>query len=170
MYHITLHLFLDRIEHRELSRALWATSKAWILQNLSGQLLIWFIRDKNKKSSKRISIEEFRVKCIQWTKKQSLSDEWAFQRINGSLLMYSITDYISTSFFTSFRLSTLKPSFLLYMYWIPLIFLECYSNFPSSIFSVYYTANIYDRITIKLQPMVVPPLPFPGSNFNQYSL
>ena len=29
---------------------------------------------------------------------------------------------------------------------------------------VSYTANIYDRITIKLQPMVVPLLSFPGSS------
>ena len=28
----------------------------------------------------------------------------------------------------------------------------------------FYTANIFDRIMIKLQPMVVPVLPFPGSS------
>ena len=132
MYHVSLHLFLEKIplEPKKLS------SKAWILQKSLEQSFLW-VKWDNKKSSKKIWIEEFRVKCIQWTKKQSLSDEWASHGMNGSLLVYSITYYISTSFFTSFRLSTLKSSFLLYVYWITLIFSGCYSNFPSSIFSAY---------------------------------
>ena len=45
---------------------------------------------------------------------------------------------------------------------------------PFSLYTLPHTANIYNQIMIKLQPMVVPLLPFPGSSHwqdvNQYSL
>ena len=99
MYHVSLHLFLEKIplEPKKLS------SKAWILQNPSGQLFIWFIRGNNKKA-----VKEF--KCSE----QKTESEWQVGISSYEWLPTCVFHYLLHLNFIFYKLSSkhIKTLFL----------------------------------------------------------